>query len=127
MAIITVSGAFFNYIKANTIVPQVFYIESDGKTKSPYLTIQQVDDPNVNNILCQEDGETYFLISIFQKSYTTGINNRQLLINYIKGLRGQTIDNFNIYNVSVENSWDGDKNIDGLYNFNCEIKLSWKK
>lgn len=128
MACTTVHCVFFNYLKSNGTIGDVFYIEADSKTKSPYITTQCTDDPTTNTFLCEDkQGDTRFLVSIFQSSYTKGINNRQLIIDYMKQLRGQTIDEFEFWDVSIENSWDGDKNIDGLYNFNCEVLLRWNK
>jgi hypothetical protein len=128
VSITTASGAFYNYMKANTIITSVFYIEADGKTKQPYLTIAQTDDPSNNTFLCEDNqGETRFLISIFQSSYTKGINNRQSLSEYIKLLRGQVKNSFTFWDVTIENSWDSEKNIDNLYSFNMEILLKWNK
>lgn len=128
MAVITASGAFYNYMKANTIITNVFYIQADGKTKQPYLTIEQTDDPDDNTFLCNDkQGKTSFLASVFQSSYSKGINNRQLLSEYIKDLRGQVKNGFNFWSVKIINQWDGKSEVDGLYNFNAEIELRWSK
>ena len=124
----TISGAFYNYIKANIVVPSVFYIDADKKTKSPYITIMQTDDPNNNTFLCEDNqGETRFLVSLFHSSYTKGINARQDLMDYVKLLRGQTKSSFKIWSITIENSWDNEKNIDGLYTFNFEVAIKWSK
>ena len=127
MSITTIHGAFYNYVKTNTIVPSVFYISADKKTKSPYITVMQTDDPNTNTLLCSDNGETRFLVTVFQSSYTKGINNRQALMDYIKLLRGETKNGFTIWNITIENSWDNDKNVDNLYAFNSEVLIRWEK
>ena len=128
MSIITASGAFYNYIKSNGIIDKVFYIEADRKGGQPYVTVEQVSDPDNNTFLCEDiQGDTSFLIGVFQSSYTKGINNRQLLIDYIKELRTQTKNGFKFWNVVIVDSWDGDKNIDNLYTFNFEVSLKWIK
>lgn len=127
MACNTMHCVFYNYIKANTIIGNVFYIEADGKTKSPYMTVQCVDDPDINTILSTDDGETNFLISIFQSAYTKGINNRKGIIDYIRLLRGGVVNNFKIWKVEIINSWDRGEKVDGLFSFNFEVCIKWEK
>lgn len=128
MSITTINAVFYNYIKSNVFVTNVFYINADSKTKQPYLTVQMVEDPDDNTFLCSEEqGKTRFLISIFQKSYTKGINNRKLLRDYIKAMRGNIYNGFNINNITITNMWDNDKNIDGAYAFSIEVLIEWEK
>lgn len=127
----TINQVVYNFLRNNSAIDDVlngvFYIEADAETPESYLTVQMIDDPKDSVSFSVDDqGQSRFLLSLFQKSYTTGINNRNIIQTEVKKLEATITSGINIFRVKIENIYDREKTIDNLYQFSIEVSFDWE-
>jgi hypothetical protein len=132
MAVSTVNEIVFNHLKNDSDMiaqfDRVYYTLNDNKTKSPYAVVYLIDDTKDIVENCPLDqGQARFQCEVYTKSYTKGINKRQIYQSVMKKLDSTVTDSFSLDYIKILNVNDSSDTINGLFNFNFETIVNWRQ